>query len=67
MVDRATAIDVLLTLRAHYEQLAQQWALKSGSGLAFDEQHGIRCGFMWEVEALDLAIKHLRAVDDEAH
>ncbi len=56
MLNKHDAIEVLEDLRAHYEHLARQWGLTNDGSLSFDQQQGIRCGFLWEVEALRIAI-----------
>ena len=59
-MDKHEAIEVLGDLRAHYEHLARQWGLTNDASLSFDEQQSIRCGYLWEVEALRIAIVALR-------
>ena len=55
-MNKHEAIEVLDDLRAHYEHLARQWGVANNGSLSFDEQQGIRCGYLWEVEALRIAI-----------
>jgi hypothetical protein len=50
------AIEVLDDLRAHYEHLARQWGVAHNGSLSFNQQQGNRCGYLWEVEALRIAI-----------
>ena len=54
------AIEVLEDLRAHYEHLARQWGAAHDGSLSFSQQEGIRCGYLWEVEALRIAIVDLK-------
>jgi len=54
------AIEVLEDLRAHYEHLARQRGLANDGSLSFDHQEGVRCGYLWEVEALRIAIVALK-------
>jgi hypothetical protein len=54
------AIEVLDDLRAHYEHLARQWGVAHNGSLSFNQQQGIRCGYLWEAEALRIAIVALR-------
>ncbi|HTF33434.1 MAG TPA: hypothetical protein VK714_06985 [Myxococcota bacterium] len=59
-MNKHEAIEVLEDLRAHYEHLSRQWGLTKDGALSFDHQHGIRCGYLWEVEALRIAIVALK-------
>ena len=55
-MNKHVAIEVLTDLRAHYEHLARQWGAAHDGTLSFNQQQGIRCGYLWEVEALRIAI-----------
>ena len=59
-MNKHEAIEVLEDLRAHYEHLARQWTVANEGSLSFEEQQGIRCGYLWEVEALRIAIVTLK-------
>lgn len=59
-MNKHEAIEVLEDLRAHYEHLARQWGLANDGSLSFDHQQGVRCGYLWEVEALRIAIVALK-------
>ena len=59
-MNKHEAIDVLEDLRAHYEDLARQWGVAHEGTLSFNQQQGIRCGYLWEVEALRIAIVDLK-------
>ena len=55
-MNKHVAIEVLTDLRAHYEHLARQWGAAHDGALSFNQQQGIRCGYLWEVEAHRIAI-----------
>ena len=62
-MDKHVAIEVLTDLRAHYAYLARQWGVAHNGALSFNQQQGIRCGYLWEVEALRIAIVALTVQD----
>ncbi len=59
-MDKHEAIEVLEDLRAHYEHLARRWGLANDGSLSSSHEQGVRCGYLWEVDALRIAIVALK-------